>query len=483
MNIEAGVKLGRYKLVQQLGRGGMGTVWKAADTSLDRHVAVKILHERHKNNEKVLSRFLREPVALGRLDHPNIARIHLLDEVDEIPYFVMDHIEGESLDRLITPDFRPPVKRALKILIRVADALDTAHKNGIIHRDVKPANIIVRKGDSPVLTDFSVARVDTWTTKAALEGPLAALQEMEKHDTPHDKLAGTPAYVAPERWLRREYDARIDIYSFGVTMFHLLTGSLPFIAPELKEIRDEHLKKPVPKLPANLPPAAVAIVTRCLQKTPQHRFGSAAELRGALKSALDEISAEDGAADKSPFKGGEKAEPLLQSLHTPVFTARTTAPNLLVYTRAASILLLFAVMVGVFVIFPNILLKKLSTTLGGAGAPAGGIPTSAPGIVLEEDFSDYLLERQFKITGRVRDFRRLSDGAWIHLDAGDRDILLWSPRQTEPVKRNAKVTARGILVKNREPVEPKYFIYIEKESNIEVLEKKSLKVKKFKSSK
>ncbi|MFH1539930.1 MAG: serine/threonine-protein kinase, partial [bacterium] len=123
MNIEAGARLGRYRLVQRLGRGGMGTVWKAVDTTLDRYVAVKVLHERHKDNEKVLSRFLREPVALGRLEHPNVARIHLMDELDGLPYFVMDYIEGESLDRVITHDFRPPVKRSLRILIGVADAL------------------------------------------------------------------------------------------------------------------------------------------------------------------------------------------------------------------------------------------------------------------------------------------------------------------------------------------------------------------------
>ncbi|MFH1537844.1 MAG: serine/threonine-protein kinase, partial [bacterium] len=397
----------------------------------------------------------------------------LMDELDGLPYFVMDYIEGESLDRVITHDFRPPVKRSLRILIGVADALDSAHRNGIIHRDVKPGNIVVRKDGSPVLTDFSVARVDTWSAKASLEGPLAALEEFDRHDTPHEKIAGTAAFVAPERWLHREYDGRADIYGFGVMMYQLLTGNLPFDALEISEIREQHLKKDVPKPQPSPPPDLAAIIDRCLQKEPQHRFNSAAELRNALKSALEEIESQG-----APAEGRAKPEPLLETIHAPIFSPRSPMPDLLPYTRALSVFLLVAVMACVMFVLPLVLLKRVAATLDGAGPEARGIPTNAPGIVLEEDFSDYLLERRFRVTGTVKDFRRLSDGAWIHLDAAGRDILLWSPSQREAIPRNATVTAKGMLVKNREPVEPKYFIYIESEENIKVADAAPTKTKR-----
>lgn len=284
--IKPGMKLGRYLIVQELGSGGMGKVWKAQDDSLERNVAIKALHARHRQEPLMVQRFKREPVAMSKINHPNVAQVLLLEETPELLYFVMEYIDGHKLSDLITEEYRLPVARALDVFRQVAAGLGEAHARGIIHRDVKPGNIIVCQSGRAVLTDFGLAKIDTWSGKGSNPlNPLAALREFDAQDTLHKGLVGTPAYLAPERWLGREYDHRVDIYSFGAMMFHALTGAPPFGMEGDHDLMMGHIKESagrVAELAGPVPEMIESIVARCMSKNPDKRFQTAEELYRAL---------------------------------------------------------------------------------------------------------------------------------------------------------------------------------------------------------
>lgn len=293
-DIEPGVRLDRFLIVQELGRGGMGRVWKAVDEPLRRHVALKVLHPRYYDDPFMVHRFKREPLALGRVQHPGVPRVLLLEErPPDIIYFALEFIEGRRLSDMITDEYRLPVPRVLEVFAHVASALAAAHARGIIHRDIKPGNIIVGPNDRAVLADFGLAKTDTWSERAADPlDPEAALREYDAQDTPHQALAGTAAYMAPERWLRREYDHRSDIYSFGVALYQTVTGELPFGEEPSQELIDGHVRghaRPLSTLAGPVPEMLQKIVDRCLRKTPDNRFQSATELERALAFCAGDV--------------------------------------------------------------------------------------------------------------------------------------------------------------------------------------------------
>ncbi len=267
-----GTTVGKYRIVDKLGRGGMGTVYKAVDQTLDREVAIKVLNP-DLTDADVLKRFRAEAITLARLNHPGIATIYELhhQEDDEL-LMVMEFVRGETFhdlsDRL--GPLAPP--QAAHLCMQVLDALGHAHRGGVVHRDLKPANLMITDGGAVKVMDFGIARV------------LGT-----EHFTHGGYMMGTPAYMAPEQVLGREIDGRADLYSVGVVLYRLLTGQLPFKADtaiSMVQMQISEAPTPIATFRPDLPAWCTAIVDRALAKSPSDRFQSAEEFRAALVSAV-----------------------------------------------------------------------------------------------------------------------------------------------------------------------------------------------------
>jgi non-specific serine/threonine protein kinase len=252
----------RYRLDSELGRGGMGTIYRAHDTLLDRDVAVKVLSDTTLNTES-RARLLREAQAAARLNHPNIVSVHDAGEAEPaVPFIVMELVQGEPLQ------VGHSLEQTLSIAGQVCAALEHAHAHGIIHRDLKPENILIASDGCAKLTDFGLAR--TVASRLTTEGA----------------IVGTVFYIAPEQALGGEIDHRADLYALGVMLYELTTGQLPFTGDDLLAVISQHLQAPV--VPpsthnAEIPPALDALILRLLSKQPDDRPASAAEVRHSLE--------------------------------------------------------------------------------------------------------------------------------------------------------------------------------------------------------
>ena len=266
-----GTTVGKYRIVDKLGRGGMGIVYKAVDQTLDREVAIKVLNP-DLSDAEVLKRFRGEAVTLARLNHPGIATIYELHHQDDELLMVMEFVRGETFhdlsDRL--GPLAPP--QAAHLCIQVLDALGHAHRGGVVHRDLKPANLMITDGGSVKVMDFGIARV------------LGT-----EHFTHGGYMMGTPAYMAPEQVLGREIDGRADLYSVGVVLYRLLSGRLPFNADtaiSMVQMQISEPPTPISTFCPDLPAWGATIVDRALAKSPSDRFQTAEEFRAALVSAV-----------------------------------------------------------------------------------------------------------------------------------------------------------------------------------------------------
>jgi len=262
-----GQTVGKYRIVSRLGRGGMGTVYKAVDESLDREVAIKVLNP-DLGDPEILRRFRAEAMTLARLNHPNIATLYEFAQHEDDLLMVMEFVRGETFDR-VSDRFGPlPFDRAATLCSQVLDALGHAHRANIVHRDLKPANLMVTDSGLVKVMDFGIARV------AGTE-----------HLTTDGYMMGTPAYMAPEQVMGNEVDGRADLYSMGVVLYRLLTANLPFkaetaIAMAQKQIKDP--PTPLRQFRAELPSWCQDILDRALAKAPGDRFQTAEEFRAAL---------------------------------------------------------------------------------------------------------------------------------------------------------------------------------------------------------
>jgi hypothetical protein len=262
-----GQTVGKYRIVSRLGRGGMGTVYKAVDQTLEREVAIKILNPDLADAE-VLKRFRAEAVTLARLNHPNIATLYELTQHGDDLLMVMEFVRGETFDRLSDRLGPLPFERAAALCAQVLDALGHAHHAGIVHRDLKPANLMASDSGLVKVMDFGIARmVGT------------------EHLTTDGYMMGTPAYMAPEQVMGNEVDGRADLYAMGVVLYRLLTANLPFKADTAIAMAQKQLKDPPTPLRqfrAELPATCQSILDRALAKAPGDRFQSAEEFRSAL---------------------------------------------------------------------------------------------------------------------------------------------------------------------------------------------------------
>ncbi len=264
--------VGEHYLVEaELGRGGMAAVFSALDVRLNRRVAIKLLPPELAFNLNVRSRFLREAQMAAGLTHPHIVPIYNVDERDGLVYFVMALVEGQSVALRLGREGAFPIDEARTIIADVADALDYAHRQGVVHRDIKPDNILLdRATGRPRVTDFGIAR-------AAAE---------EQRLTVTGMAVGTPAYMSPEQAMgEREVDGRSDIYSLGIVAYQMLAGETPFRAINTPAMLMKHVSEPPPPLRARraeIPPALAAAIERALAKRPEERWRTAGEMREAI---------------------------------------------------------------------------------------------------------------------------------------------------------------------------------------------------------
>ena len=272
-----GVTLGKYRLVEKLGQGGMAQVYKAYQADLDRYVAVKVLHPHLTGDEDFGARFRREARAVAALEHPNIVRVYDFDADQGVAFLVMEHLAGASLKSLLRDldcrGERMDLSEIVRIVSALADALDHAHRQGVVHRDFKPANVIMTPEGRPVLTDFGIARMVDATTITESGGTL-----------------GTPAYMSPEQGKGEPGDARSDIYALGVLLYQLCTGRVPFDADTPYAIILKHITAPLPSprsLNPDLPEAIERVILKALAKDPGDRFQTAGDLGRALRAAIE----------------------------------------------------------------------------------------------------------------------------------------------------------------------------------------------------
>lgn len=271
-----GKSLGKYHIVERLGRGGMAEVYKAYHAKLDRYVTVKILHSYLVDGPDFLPRFDREARAVASLRNPHIVQIHDYEVEDENYYMVVEYIDGGNLqvrlDELARAGAYMPIRQVLSILGQVADALDYAHRQGIIHRDIKPSNILLDSKGNAFLSDFGIARI-VGGSQVTTTG----------------SLIGTPAYMSPEQALGQDLSDASDIYSLGVVVYELLTGKAPFVADTPLAIIHQQVNEPpspAKLLRPDLPDAVSRVIARALAKVPAERYQTASDLLHDLERAL-----------------------------------------------------------------------------------------------------------------------------------------------------------------------------------------------------
>jgi Tol biopolymer transport system component len=285
MPLSAGARLGPHEIIALLGAGGMGEVYRARDTKLNRDVAVKVLPESFANDPDRLARFHREAQALASLNHPNIAHIHGLEESGDVRALVMELVEGEVLSQRL--GHGPiPLDEALHIARQIADALEAAHEQGIVHRDLKPANIKVREDGTVKVLDFGLAKMLEPLVSAAnlTQSPTITSPAM----TGVGVLLGTASYMAPEQARGRQIDKRADIWALGCVLYEMLAGRQAFAGEDIAETIGAviHKEPDWTALPANTPPAIRMLLRRCLQKDRRNRIPDAGMVRIEIQDAL-----------------------------------------------------------------------------------------------------------------------------------------------------------------------------------------------------
>jgi serine/threonine protein kinase len=274
---------GQYQVLEKIGTGGMGSVYKASQPAMNRMVAIKILHPKLANRKDLTSRFRREARAMSQLSHPNTVKVFVYGEMEDDGslYIVMEMLEGRNLNQTVRKEGPIPSDRAIPILIQVCGALQEAHDLGIVHRDLKPENIfLARQGginDFPKVLDFGLAKV---TERQMQPGSIILTQE--------GMVFGTPEFMSPEQAQGRTLDARSDIYSLAVILYELLTGKLPFTAKTPMEYIQKHVTEPIIPLSERVadrqfPKGLDEVMARALSKKPEQRFQSAAEFAEALR--------------------------------------------------------------------------------------------------------------------------------------------------------------------------------------------------------
>ena len=269
----------RYELEELVGTGGMSSVYRARDRLLERHVALKILHPHHSSDEDFVQRFRKEARLVAQLSHPNIVTV--IDRGDDggRQFIVFEYVEGENLKEVVTREGPLPLRRVLELALQIGRGLAFAHSQGLVHRDVKPQNVLMNGDDQAKVTDFGIARsidVDVGVTQTGT-------------------VLGTSAYIAPEQASGGDITPQTDVYSLGVVLYELLTGEVPFPGESFVAVAMKHINDPPPSLlerRPDTPPRLAAAVDRALAKEPGERFGSMDDFVAELSACLAELGPE-----------------------------------------------------------------------------------------------------------------------------------------------------------------------------------------------
>jgi len=269
-----GKTFAHYVILEKAGAGGMGVVFRAHDEKLHRDVALKLPTMDSLTNEEARSRILREARAASALNHPNICTIYEVGEVDGQPYIAMEYVPGETLSKRI-PAEGLPTESVLDLGAQIADALDHAHSNGILHRDLKSPNVRVTPAGQLKVLDFGLAM-------SIKDSGFEGITRTTNLDT--GEVAGTLAYMAPELLKGKISDVRTDIWSLGVVLYELASGTLPFHGGTSFEVSTAILREPPAPLPIHVSPGLRAVIMRCLAKEPEKRYQRASEVRAAMEA-------------------------------------------------------------------------------------------------------------------------------------------------------------------------------------------------------
>ncbi len=288
-------KLGKFKIIKEIGKGGMGTVYLALDEILGRYVALKVISQELSQNENIMKRFEVEAIAQARLNHKNIISIYSYKVIDGVHFIVMEYVEGRSLKDLLREKGYFNIKEALEIFIGILSAIDYAHKKGVIHRDIKPSNIIITSDGVPKIGDFGIAKVK------GIEGLTRA-----------GSILGTPIYSSPEQISGEKATHKADIYSLGVLLYEMLTGSPPFLSEKKDSffnVAEKQLKKK-PKKPSSMNPEIPEkldqIILKALEKSPDKRYSSVDEFRKEITEFLHNYNNKGDIKMKKVLSGGQK---------------------------------------------------------------------------------------------------------------------------------------------------------------------------------
>ena len=272
--IQPGQMLGPYRIINQIGKGGMATVYKAYQPSVDRYVAVKVLPSQLAESKEFATRFQQEARIIAKLEHPHILPVFDYGESDGVSYFVMRYMDAGTLKEKMIEGRPLPLSDIDRLFTQLAEALSYAHSRGIIHRDLKPANVLIDSHGNVFLTDFGIAKL---------------LESASPRLTQTDAIMGTPAYISPEQAQGHPVDQRSDIYSLGIILYEMVTGSVPFTAETPLAVLFKHISDPLPPpslVKPDIPPVIEQVLLKALAKDPRDRFATAAEFVAAWERAL-----------------------------------------------------------------------------------------------------------------------------------------------------------------------------------------------------
>ncbi len=358
-----GQSIGQYQITEQIGQGGMATVYKAYQPGLDRYVAFKVLPEYYLHDGTFLARFQREAKVIAKLSHPNILPIYDFGQVGNLTYIVMQYIDGGTLRSVMGQAM--PLSQVVYFIDQIAEALDYAHRRGILHRDVKPGNILLEEGQRVLLTDFGLAKMVEGTVQLTGSGV----------------GVGTPAYMSPEQGQGQGVDARTDIYALGIILYEMVTGRVPYKADTPMAIVIKHMTAPLPMprtINPNLPEAVERVILKSLAKNKDYRYPDALQMAAALKQAVAEMldtlgptvpvghpssassmspssTVVDVQQSPTPSSGSHPAAPMRQTPLPSVTAPRSN--NILLWILGGGalllIVLLLAALVGFFIFAPG----------------------------------------------------------------------------------------------------------------------------------
>ena len=357
MDLQPGSVLGSYRITAQLGRGGMASVYRALDPALDRHVALKVLPTEFLHDPALADRFRQEARVAAKLEHPHIVPIHAYGIEGGRPWMAMRLVTGGSLAERVRRSPLSPGETA-SILRDVAAALDYAHARGVVHRDVKPANVLLDEAGRAYLADFGIARM--------LEGSSVA--------TATGLIQGTPSYMAPEQAMGAKVDRLADVYALGVVAFECLTGRVPYTGTTPVAILMKHVQEPVPEpAEAEVAPALTAVLRRCLAKTPAERWPTAGAFSIALEAAAAGATPAQGTASIGTLELPPTPASGTPSLPPPAPGPAAPSPlrrNLLWTAVGGALALVFLAFVGAWLPLPG--------RNGPSPAPPSPIPAVTP---------------------------------------------------------------------------------------------------------